>query len=331
MFKVNGNPILADDLGVLLELKRQLEKYGILRFNEFKVGTSNIQFNCPIHNEGQERKPSCGISTVNKKDVQSGTVHCFTCGYTVSLEEMISNCFGKNDNGEFGRQWLIKNFLTVAIEDRKILNLDLGRENNNSKSKFISEKELDSYRYYHDYMYKRKLTNEIIDKFDIGYDPKFNLVDKFGKVKSTLECITFPVRNEEGNTLFIGRRAINIKLFHYPEGVEKPVYGLYELPKDADEIIICESFFNTLTSYVYGKPSLALIGLGTEFQYNQLRRLKARKLITAFDPDNAGMKATERLKKAMKGFKIVTSLELPPKKDINDLTLKEFLNLDEIF
>lgn len=327
VFYVNKNPILADDLEVLNELKRQLEMNGIQRFATFKVGPKNIQFNCPIHNDGQERKPSCGISTVNQEGTPSGTVHCFTCGYTATLEEMISHCFGRNDNGSFGREWLLKNFLSIAVEDRKDLSLDFGRTQPCKANHFISTKELDKYRYYHPYMYKRRLTNEIIDKFDVGYDAHFKLKDG----DKELRCLTFPVRDINGNTLFIARRSVDTKLFHYPEGVNKPVYGLYELPNDANEVIVCESILNALTCWVYGRYGVALNGLGTDYQYEQLRRLPCRKIITAFDPDNAGKRATERLKKAIGNSKLVTSFVIPTGKDVNDLELDEFLNLEEIF
>ncbi|MCK9444562.1 MAG: toprim domain-containing protein [Tissierellaceae bacterium] len=331
MFYINKNPILAGELEVLNELKAQLASNGIERFAEFKPGPRNIQFNCPIHAEGQERKPSCGISTVNKEEVPAGTVHCFTCGYTASLEQMVSHCFGKDDEGAFGKEWLIKNFLTISIENRKDIILDLQRGNNKSINNYIAEEELDSYRYYHPYMYKRRLTNEVIEQFDVGYDNHFELKDKFGKVKSVLRCLTFPIRDINGNTLFIARRSVDIKFFHYPEGVDKPIYGLYELPKNSNEIIVCESILNALTCYTYGKPAVALLGLGTEYQYDQLRKLRCRKLITALDPDAAGQKATARLKKALNGSKLVTSYDIPERKDINDLEKEEFENLQELF
>ena len=331
MFYVNKNPILAGELEVLNELKTQLALNGIQRFAEFKPGPRNIQFNCPIHAGGQERKPSCGISTVNKEGVPAGTVHCFTCGYTATLEQMISHCFGKDDDGVFGREWLIKNFLTISIENRKDIILDLQRGNNKITNNYITEEELDSYRYYHPYMYKRRLTDEVIEQFDVGYDNHFELKDKFGKVKSVLRCLTFPVRDINGNTLFIARRSVDIKFFHYPEGVNKPIYGLYELPKGAKEVIICESILNALTCYVYGKPAVALLGLGTEYQYEQLRKLGCRKIITALDPDAAGQRATARLKKALNGSKLVTSYIVPEGKDINDLEKEELENLQELF
>lgn len=331
MFYVNKNPILAGELEVLNELKTQLALNGIQRFAEFKPGPRNIQFNCPIHAGGQERKPSCGILTVNKEEAPAGTVHCFTCGYTATLEQMISHCFGKDDDGTFGREWLIKNFLTISIENRKDIILDLQRGNNKITNNYITEEELDSYRYYHPYMYKRRLTDEVIEQFDVGYDKHFELKDKFGKVKSVLRCLTFPVRDINGNTLFIARRSVDIKLFHYPEGINKPVYGLYELPKDVKEVIVCEGILDALTCWVYGKPAVALLGLGTEYQYEQLRKLGCRKIITALDPDAAGQRATARLKKALNGSKLVTSYIIPEGKDINDLEKEEFENLQELF
>ncbi|NLZ81974.1 MAG: toprim domain-containing protein, partial [Clostridiales bacterium] len=85
------------------------------------------------------------------------------------------------------------------------------------------------------------------------------------------------------------------------------------------------------TCWVYGRPAVCLLGLGTQKQYEQLRKLKCRKLITALDPDEAGQRATARLKKAMKGNKLVTSFTLPVGKDINDLEKQEFDNLEELF
>lgn len=325
MFKVNGFPLLADDLDVLNELKNQLEANGIQRFAEFKLGTDNIQFNCPIHNNGQERKPSCGILTKDKEGMPAGTVHCFTCGYTATLSEMISHCFGRDDLGVFGNEWLTKNFISVSVENRKALQLNLSRHKTINENNFVSEEELDSYRYYHDYMYKRKLTDEIIERFDVGYDKAFKLGDKI------LKCVTFPVRDTDGNTLFIARRCVDFKLFNYPQNVDKPVYGLYELPTNANEVIVCESIFNALTCYVYGRPAVALLGLGTERQYEQLRRLPCRKLIIALDGDNAGRNATNKLKRALCKDKIITSYILPDGKDINDLSLEEFENLEEVF
>ena len=329
MFQVNGNPLLADEMAILLELRTQLQLNGIQRFAVFKRSSSNIQFNCPIHANGQERKPSCGVTTQDHKGVPAGTVHCFTCGYKASLEEMISHCFDKNDYGAFGREWLIKNFLSISVFERPSIHLDIGRDQKNSAPVYISEEELEGYRFYHDYMYKRKLTNEVIEQFDVGYDSNF-VMDP-SKNKRGMECITFPVKDIQGRTLFIARRSISSKFFHYPPEAQKPVYGLYELPSKAEEVIICESMINALTCYVYEKPAVALLGLGTDYQIQQLIKINCRKFIIALDGDQAGRAATLKIKKALSRYKLVTVYQIPEGKDINDLSQEEFENLQEIF
>ena len=339
MFLLNKNPILADDLEVLMELKNQLALNGIYRFATFREITNHIQFNCPIHKDGQELKPSCGITTNyikydNGHVIPPGTVHCFGCGYTASLEEMISNVFGHDDLGAFGKDWLLKNFMTITVEERKPINLEFSRNKKSAeKHKYVSEEELDNYRYFHPYMYKRKLNNNIIERFDIGYQDDFELICK-DKSKKHLHCITFPIRDELGNTLFVARRSVDTKFFYYPSEVTKPVYGLYELkqlPEFPKEIIICESMLNALTCWVYEKYAVALNGTGTPYQYKQLESLPCRKFVLGLDPDSAGRQGTQKLRKYFHGKRIITELIIPPKKDINDLTFEEFKNLSEVF
>ena len=171
-------------------------------------------------------------------------------------------------------------------------------------------------------MYERKLTDEIIELFDIGYD------------KNT-QCITFPVRDIYGHTLFIARRSVKTKFFNYPEGAEKPLYGLYELyqqEKFPEELIICESMLDALVAWVYGKPAAALNGLGNELQFKQLRKLPCRKLILATDMDERGLAARNRIKKNIRN-KILTEYiwNKDEAKDLNDMTEQQFLNLEEVF
>jgi DNA primase len=338
LFKVLDRPILEDEENVLIELRSQLELNGISMFKTINKTTHHLQFNCPFHNNGQELKPSCGITTVDIKQgdklVKAGTVHCFACGVTSDLTEMISYCFGYNDNGVFGIEWLRKNFLTVEYEDRPELKLNLSRDSNKEKPEieYVSEEELDKYRYFHPYMYQRKLTDEIIEMFDVGYDDCYKLKNKSGG-ESHLRCITFPIRDITGKTLWIARRCVDTKFFHYPSGVVKPVYGIYELSKVnpyPKEVIICESIFNCLTCWVYGKYAVALNGTGNDLQYKQLRELPVRKYILGLDPDKAGYNGRRKLRKALGKSKIITEYEIPVGKDINDLTKEEFDALQEL-
>ena len=328
MIKIRDNYIADDVQDIICELKRQLELKGIKRFYKITDTPNNVMVCCPFHKEGQERKPSMGILKTD------GTCHCFACGWVGSLAEMISGCFGYDDWGKYGEQWLVKNFLAIEVENRPSIDLDLSRKKPmKNKVEYVREKELDSYRYIHPYMYERKLTDEIIELFDIGYD-------------SSTDCITFPIRDICGNCLFIARRSVKTKYFHYPQGVEKPLYGLYEVfyvgdsystwhdiygIERADEVVVCESMIDALTCWVYGKFAVALNGLGNNLQFEQLRKLKVRKLILATDNDEAGMKARQRIAKNVTN-KILTQYIIPEgKKDINDLTLEEFLSLNENF
>ena len=327
--EVNNHVILDDTQDILIELRKQLELNGVKRFAKFIDSGNNIQTNCPFHKEGQERKPSFGI---NKN---TGECHCFGCGWSGTLSEMISNCFGKDDFGVYGNKWLIRNFLSVAVESRPDIDVDFYRRKKitSETKKYISEQELDSYRYTHPYMYKRKLTDEIIDLFDVGYD------------KST-DCITFPNRDINGNCLFIARRSVKTKFFNYPQDVEKPVYGLYELnatrnvnghnvhilPNFPNEIIICESMLDALTCWVYGKYAVALNGTGNENQFKTLRNMPNRKFILATDMDEAGLKARERIRQSLSN-KLVTEYvwDINVAKDINDMNKEYFDSLKEVF
>lgn len=331
MIQVNNNYITEDTQNILIELRRQLDLKGIKRFAKIIVSGDNIQTNCPFHNEGQERKPSFGILIKQKGKEQSGTCHCFACGWIGSFSEMVSNVFGYDDLGLYGGKWLVRNFLTVQIENRPDILEGFDEHRNisshnfngsirNSSNRVISEEELDKYRNYHPYMWKRKMTPEVVEIFDIGYDKGTN-------------CITFPVRDEYGNCVFVARRSVVSKFFNYPQNAEKPVYGLYELSQLTnypDEVIICESMIDAITCWVYGKYAVALNGLGNDLQFKQLRHMPNRKFILATDMDKAGQTARSRLKKQLSN-KLVSEYiwDVNMAKDINDMSQGQFLNLKE--
>lgn len=320
---VDGMIIDADVSEIIKELKSQLAEQGINYFEKMFDSGKDVMTQCPYHKDGKERNPSMGI---RKED---GMCHCFSCGETHPLTEMIGNCFGRTDPfNEFGKRWLRDNFGTGYIEDRKLdLNLSREPETHEECQQFVSEEELDSYRYIHPYMYERGLTDEIIERFDIGYDKK-------------TDSITFPVRDiMSGRCKFIARRKIKYKQFDLPKNVDKPLYGEYEIRKTlqinnldrCNEIYVCEGLFDCLRLWCNGKYAVAGFGcLFSDSQIKALERLPTRKLIFALDNDNAGIAATERLKKLVKG-KIMTTVILPEgRKDIGECTDEELSNLIEV-
>ena len=284
-------------------------------FPSYKPGFEDVMVSCPYHKNGQERRPSAGI---RRKD---GMFHCFACGETHSLPEVISYVFGYDDSGVFGWAWLLRSYLNQSVRQRKGVELDLNREPTKKEIQYVDESELADYRYFHPYMFKRKLTKEIIELFDIGYDHE-------------TDCITFPQRDLSGRTLFVARRSVKGKYFNYPAKSEKPIYGLYELstlPTFPRSITICESMLDALTVWVYGDYAVALNGLGTQSQIDTLNKLPCRTFILGLDNDTAGKRGADKLRKKLKG-KMILQYEFPEGiKDINELSYEGYRGMNKFF
>ena len=324
MLIINNQAITASIHDIIQTLRLELLNVGVERFKDIKTSSSDLQVTCPIHRSkttgmvGMESSPSCGISLIQKGEHPPGTVHCFTCGYRTNLQTMVSNCFGYEDEGKFGEKWLISRFLSIEIENRRDYLLD--DELEETEIEYVSEEELKKYRFYHPYMYKRGLTNEIIARFDIGFD---NSDMRNGGQ------ITFPVCDEYGRCVFVAKRNVNNHYFHLPKGIDKPLYGLHLVPKDCKSLVICESVFNCLSSVIYGRPAIALLGTGSRYQIEQLKKLPIRHFILGLDPDEPGQKGREKLKANLSN-KLFTDLIIPQNKDINDLSKEEFDSLLEV-
>lgn len=293
---------------------------------------------CPIHSNGQERRPSFGISLRDQyrggSKYPAGFAHCFTCSYAANLEDFVSKLLELHNIEQSGREWLsehvpgyesnpdfdylIPSDMMDVISSKFAVNKL--QDMLNPKQEYVSEEELASYRFTVPYMYERKLTDEIIEKYDIGYDANW-IPD--GRSKP-VPCITFPVRDRDGHTLYFCRRSIQGKLYHYPKGVTKSVFGIDVIPKGVSSIIICESCINALTAEVYGYNAVAVLGTGNSYQIQQLKELGVREFVLCFDGDDAGRRATKKFKNALKSVAIVWEVTMPEGKDLNDCTKQEF-------
>ena len=280
-----------------------LKRYGILYFRDRKISGSNVQFTCPFHSHGQEKRPSCGMN------VDSGKFNCFACGEKGSLEYFVGKCFHEDE--EYGKKWLLEVFSDSVFYGRQGLKIQERKEY--VPPQYVSEEELDNYRWYHKYMWKRKLTPEVVELFDIGYDKNTN-------------CLTFPVKDISGNCVFVARRSVSTKFFHYPEGTQKPVYGLDKC-LNAKTVYVCESFINALTLWTYGLKAVALIGTGDLYQYEILKKTGIRKYYLCLDGDRAGRLGTNRFIKHVNNGSIKVVVPIPEGKDVNDLTKRQFMQL----
>lgn len=300
---------------------------------------------CPIHAEGKEKHPSFGIlmheEVRDGRKYEAGFCHCFACGYAKELDSLVRDIQSHYTLDELQTQAAVE--ILEDINQSKDSQTELQSKAKNIKAerekkkvianlmakyfeppKYVSEEELKRYRYTVPYMYERKLTDEVIAKYDVGYDPAF--VMKTGQ--KPVECITFPVRDKNHNTLFLCRRSIKGKMYNYPVNVTKPVYGIDMIDHSKPYLLICESCINCLTAESWGYNAVALLGTGNPYQYNQLIQAHFTHYILCFDGDDAGHKATRRAKKALKKFGMVWVIHMPDGKDVNDCTKEEF---DELF
>ena len=322
----NNIPVLATVQDIILLLQKVLHREGIPLLKDViypKYSGQDIVFTCPFHKNGNENKPSAGIMTKPNPDTKKVYFYCFTCHEKGTLETLVSRCFGYNDRGVFGTQWILNNFSSVLVENRSNAFPIPSRKKIEIKkeTKYVSEEELDKYRYYCSYHYKRHLSNEMIDLYDIGYDANFKLG----------EAITFPVRDITGGCIFIARRTIHKKNYNYPAGTNKIIYGVYEAKKlfpNSKEVYICESMLNAISiTQKLHKPALSLLGTGIKAQYEELKKLGYRTYNIALDGDKAGIRGSQKLKEALKYTGFVHEIRLPEVRDINDLAIYD----DETF
>jgi DNA primase len=312
MLKIRNVEFNASLDEVLQRLQVELNKRGINLLSKVRPIKDHIMITCPYHKNGQESRPSAQI---REKD---GLFMCFTCRESHTLPDVITHCLNED-----GWKWLLQNFSSVNIEERKV-NISFDNNKPTQQSvEYVPESELDKYRFLHPYMKERKLTVPIIKKFDVGYD-------------SQTDCLTFPVKDKKGGILFIARRSVNTKFFSYPYGAKKPLYGEYELLREikngtsVDAVYICESILDALVIWCWGKYAVALNGVGSAPQMEMLSNLPCRTLILATDNDEGGRKARNAIRKSVKN-KLIMEIDYSSYnglKDINDMTKEQFLKCE---
>ena len=88
LYIVEGGDRVTDITDVL----KVLESNGLIRINK-RTG-NYMQIYCPIHSDGNEKKPSCGVllsdEMRNGKKYPAGLFHCFSCGFAKKLPDAIS-------------------------------------------------------------------------------------------------------------------------------------------------------------------------------------------------------------------------------------------------
>lgn len=306
MFLTIGNKIIDTPVEKILYDVRSELNNGKLK--DIVRKGDNLAVTCPIHKDGRESNPSCYVFTnYEDEEREAGLTHCFTCGYNARLPKLISDLFGMD--AKFGEDWLIERYCNIFVQKRTILPEFEKREK--IRNDELDTSILKNFNFYHPYMWERKLSKEVVDRFEVGYD-------------ETTQSITFPVYDEKRRLVMVTSRSVKTKRFHIPDEVEKPVYLLYDiLERGITRVYVCESQINTLYMRSLGYDSVGLFGTGSKTQLDTLKGSGIREYVLCFDGDSAGRLGASRFKRMIGKDVFITDILLPWGKDINDLSRDE--------
>lgn len=177
------------------------------------------------------------------------------------------------------------------------------------------------------YLKKRELSPEIIQKFGIGYAPdtwdslKKHLLSKGFREDLLVEVgllsksekgstydrfrnrVMFPIFDVTGNVIGFGGRVLDDSKPKYLNSAETPLfdkssnlYGLNFAKNDkSGQVIVVEGYMDVVTLYQYGVER-AVASLGTALTARQARLLKrySKEVVLCYDSDGAGVKAAHR-------------------------------------
>lgn len=180
----------------------------------------------------------------------------------------------------------------------------------------------------HQYLVSRGLTEDIIQRMEIGFAPSGwqslrNCIENYDQpamVESGLvvlndetgkrydrfrDRIIFPIRNEDGHVVGFGGRVILGGEPKYLNSPETPVfsksnelYGLYQARKAIAEkgfVLVTEGYMDVVALHqLHWENSVATLGTATSESHVEKLLRHTRKIVYSFDGDGAGCRAAWR-------------------------------------
>lgn len=306
---------------------------------------------CPFHNE---KSPSFSVSP----DKQ--IFHCFGCGVGGNVITFISKIEG------IGFKEAIE-----TLADRANIKLPTIENNLDSKKEELKSKVYKvnafSAEYYHkrlyqkeskigqEYIKKRKLNNETLESYKIGFsgnfDELYNELKKqgFGE-EEILESglvnkndrgmyidryrnrIMIPIFDERGRVIAFGGRVLDDskpKYINSPENIVyskgRHLFGLNVAKKgDTKKLLIVEGYMDAISLHQRGITNV-VASLGTALTQSQgwLLRKNAEQVILGFDSDGAGQTAIIRAMEVMQNMGCdMRVLQMTGAKDPDEYVIK---------
>jgi len=295
-----------------------------------------------------------------------------TPSFSVSPEKNIAMCMGCGQGGrpiKFYQQ--IKNIpFAEAVKELAAklgIELQVGNIKDNKNEKYFNILK-DAVSFYKinltnstsglkviEYLNKRKINNESIDYFNLGYSPDYkdllyqalraknhdttDIID-VGLVKRDSDGsyydffrnrLMFPITNEFGKFVGFSARTLNSKdknkYINSPDTVifkkSNILYNINEASLDIrkqDQIILFEGFFDVISAHQNDvKNGIATMGTSLSNEQVKLIKNQTNNVLISFDGDNAGINATLKiLPNLLRNRLFVNVLRLPTKTDPDD-------------
>ena len=293
-----------------------------------KIG-SNFKALCPFH---QEKTPSFIVSP------QKEIFHCFGCGEggnvfnflmkheKISFIEAVER-LAERAGISLPKDRASREEASIISQERKSL-----FEINHHAADFFHKclKSSRSAQKAREYLNKRGLKEEIIDKFGLGYAPGSGkglleaavnkgyskaLLEKAGLITFSekrndyrdqlFDRIIFPISDVQSRIIAFGGRVLGERLPKYLNSPETPVFYkgkiLYalNLAKESiqkkNQIVILEGYTDVLTCHQFGvENSVATLGTALTRDHVSIISRYAEEVVIIYDADTAGVKATLR-------------------------------------
>ncbi len=332
---------------ILEEIKQSNDIVSIIsQYIHLKRSGRNYFGLCPFHNE---KSPSFSVSP----DKQ--IFHCFGCGVGGNVISFISKIEGIG----------FKEAIEVLAEKANITLPTLGNNIDNKKEELkakVYKVNTFAAEYYHkklyrpeskiaqEYIKKRKLNNETLESFKIGFSGNFDELYKALKTEGFKEeeilesglvnkgekgqyidryrnRLIIPILDERNRVIAFGGRVLDDskpKYINSPENIVyskgRNLFGLNVAKRgDTKKLLIVEGYMDAISLHQRGITNVvASLGTALTTQQGWLLRKNTEKVILGFDADEAGQNAIMRAMEVMQNMGCDMRVLQIPKEEAKD-------------
>ncbi len=302
---------------IVEEIKKRVDIVEFIsQYVQLKKRGSNYFGLCPFHTE---KTPSFSVNP------QGNFFHCFGCGESgdvITFLMKIENLEFKDAVLELARRYDIPIKFSEKKEKNPLIEIHKFATDYFTDKLLANKKALE-------YLKKREINREAIEKFSLGYAPQSSELEKLllskgfsihelirsgifvhgsrGLYNRFSDRVIFPIRNESGHVVAFGGRVIDnskdrAKYINSPEtpifSKQKILYGLYSAKEEARKtksLILTEGYMDCIRLKLNGfENSTATLGTAlSKFHIATISRI-AENIYLNYDADEAGFRAMVR-------------------------------------